>query len=173
MPRDVIERVETPNGAIGLVRDPHDGSGKDRWFVEAWTQLKFDRELEARLRFESLKGPAPETTSRDRMHVDVGQVDVSPYRCELRLRARGAGGETWTLIIKPNWTEAQLLLQGSVFQSERPVALSSYTSIVAYMMMRAICRGIDMSDLTETATTVTIDMGEIPPLPPKRSGAPF
>jgi hypothetical protein len=158
MPRQVIKRIETQNGALDLIQDESDS--QDRWFVEAWTQLAFDNEHQARLRFEAIQSPQSET-SRDPWHGDIGQVDVSPYRCELRLRARGAGGEVWTLVVKPNWTGAQLLLD------EAPVPLSSFTAVVAYMLMRAICRGIDKSEVRESKTVVFIDMGVIPALPPR------
>lgn len=55
MAREIIERIEYPKGVIALVADPHDGSGKPRWFVEQWTQVKYDDEAAARVHFEALK----------------------------------------------------------------------------------------------------------------------
>lgn len=45
--REIVENRDHPrNGRVVLVRDPHDGSGKDRWFVE--TQVRFEDEASAR-----------------------------------------------------------------------------------------------------------------------------
>jgi hypothetical protein len=52
MPREIIEDRKDDEGRILLVRDPHDGSNKDRWFVEM--QLRFDDEASARAFFDTL-----------------------------------------------------------------------------------------------------------------------
>lgn len=166
MARSIIERIETLHGVLALIQDPHDGPGKDRWFVEAWTQLRFVDEHQARLRFNALRSPTPENC-RDPWHGDIGQVDTSPYRAELRVQARGEGGERWTLVVKPWWAGAQLSLD------DRIVPLSSYTSVVAYMLMRAICRGIAETEVREGGNVVVIDMGTIPGPSPRLVDPPF
>lgn len=44
--RETIDRQDESNGATLLVSDPHDGSRRERWFVEA--QIRFNTEGGAR-----------------------------------------------------------------------------------------------------------------------------
>lgn len=63
--RQIIENYNVRGSSIRLVQDPHDGSGKDRWFVES--QLRFDDEQSARAAlqnvFATLSAPAPRDKS--------------------------------------------------------------------------------------------------------------
>lgn len=104
--------------------------------------------------------------------IDIGALDVSKRNTRMILLVEGPPREfskirdQYRLIvsnINHPWQEAtNLSIEVFLDGDWQPVSLTYAAPLIAYVLRRAICRGLDKSDLVETKTEVTINLGRMP-----------
>lgn len=97
---------------------------------------------------------------------DIGQLDPNwPYHKSVRMVARNDPDTNarWELLITKRWQRVTLWLFNESHPEGREVALSSFASVVGFFLMRAVCRGINESEVHESEHDVRIDCGVMPP----------
>lgn len=99
--------------------------------------------------------------------LDVGAVDIpSFYRKPLSIVAHGDSNEEWRLVVSCDRRRGQFRVVSFTLDG-RDIALSSYSGVIAYIIMRAICRGMDKSDVSESDIGIVVDIGKLPPMFPE------